>query len=269
MNDCLKKLAMTDDNFSKCKYLDQPELLPHNVRGSPASSIVPVDLTTEKLSTDCAGKASVEASIGTPVYSVPNLKLNNNLNLNNKLNNMPKVVVNSPSSDVYRTPLDVPISISPLPLVPVAQSNVRIVDSSGTEGADGLCNHDSFELVAISARKSIFVSRLSSDTTTEKVSKYIQYDVKEATEDNGRSASERAEKFINPMMAALTIYSTGTESLRSIETAVSEMTAYEDSEILTVLDWRNFIPKPRRATDSTDEEQDLKRPSHASLRVIL
>uniref|UniRef100_A0A1A9ZLE3 Uncharacterized protein n=1 Tax=Glossina pallidipes TaxID=7398 RepID=A0A1A9ZLE3_GLOPL len=94
MNDCLKKLAMIEDNFSKCKYLEQPELLPHNVRASPASSIVSVDVTTEKLSTDCAGKASVEASICTPVYSVPNL------NLNNKLNNIPEVVVNSPSSDV-------------------------------------------------------------------------------------------------------------------------------------------------------------------------
>uniref|UniRef100_A0A1A9ZQT3 Uncharacterized protein n=1 Tax=Glossina pallidipes TaxID=7398 RepID=A0A1A9ZQT3_GLOPL len=117
-----KKLAMIEDNFSKCIYLEQPELLSHNVCGSPASATIFVGLTTEKLSTDCAGKASVEASIGTPVYSVPNLKLNNSLN--NKLNNIPEVVVNSPSSDVYRTPLDVPISISPLPLVPVAQSNL-------------------------------------------------------------------------------------------------------------------------------------------------
>uniref|UniRef100_A0A1A9UX14 Uncharacterized protein n=1 Tax=Glossina austeni TaxID=7395 RepID=A0A1A9UX14_GLOAU len=34
--------------------------------------------------------------------------------------------------------------------------------------------------------------------------------VKEATKGNGRSASERAEEFITRMMAALTIYSTGT-----------------------------------------------------------
>uniref|UniRef100_A0A1A9UCT7 Uncharacterized protein n=1 Tax=Glossina austeni TaxID=7395 RepID=A0A1A9UCT7_GLOAU len=154
MNDCLKKQVMIEDNFSKCKYLEQPELLPHNGRGSPASAIVSVDLTTEKLSTDCGGKASVKASIGTAVYPVPNLKLNNNLNMNNKLNNIPEVVVNSPSSDVYRTHLDVPISIFPLPLVPVAQSIVRIVDSSGAEGTDGLCNHDSVELVAIPAQYS-------------------------------------------------------------------------------------------------------------------
>uniref|UniRef100_A0A1A9UZW6 Uncharacterized protein n=1 Tax=Glossina austeni TaxID=7395 RepID=A0A1A9UZW6_GLOAU len=91
-----RKLAMIEDNFSKCKYLEQPELLPHNVLGSPASAIVSVDLTTENPSTDCAGKASVEDSIGTPVYSVPNLKLNNNLNLNNKLNNIPVVVFYTP-----------------------------------------------------------------------------------------------------------------------------------------------------------------------------
>uniref|UniRef100_A0A1A9Z0T6 Uncharacterized protein n=1 Tax=Glossina pallidipes TaxID=7398 RepID=A0A1A9Z0T6_GLOPL len=93
MNDCLKKLAINEDNFSKCKYLEQLELLPHNGRGSPASSTTYGDLTTEKPSTDCAGKASVEASIGTPVYSVPNLKLNNNLNLNNKLNNILEMVL--------------------------------------------------------------------------------------------------------------------------------------------------------------------------------
>uniref|UniRef100_A0A1B0C6H1 Protein kinase domain-containing protein n=1 Tax=Glossina palpalis gambiensis TaxID=67801 RepID=A0A1B0C6H1_9MUSC len=120
MNDCLNKLVMIEDNFSKCKYLERPELLPHNVHWSPASSIVFVDLTTDKLSTDCACKASVEASIGTPVYAVPN----NNLNLNN--NNIPEVVVNSPSSDGHKTPQDIPISISPLPRIPVAQSNIRI-----------------------------------------------------------------------------------------------------------------------------------------------
>ncbi|KAI9575267.1 hypothetical protein GQX74_013107 [Glossina fuscipes] len=49
MNDCLNKLATIEDNFSKCKYLEQPELLPHNVRWSPASSMVSVDLTTETL----------------------------------------------------------------------------------------------------------------------------------------------------------------------------------------------------------------------------
>uniref|UniRef100_A0A1B0C2J3 Uncharacterized protein n=1 Tax=Glossina palpalis gambiensis TaxID=67801 RepID=A0A1B0C2J3_9MUSC len=141
MNACLNKLAMIEDNFSKYKYLEQPELLPHNV-------------------------PSVEASIGTPVYAVPNLNLNNNLNSNNNLNNIPEVVINNPSLDGHRTPQDVPISISPLPRIPVAQSNVRIVDSSVTKEMDGLCNHDSVELVAIPARKSIFVSRLSSDTTT-------------------------------------------------------------------------------------------------------
>ncbi|KAI9575822.1 hypothetical protein GQX74_014659 [Glossina fuscipes] len=160
------KLAMIEDNFSKYKYLEQPELLPHNVRWSPASSIVSVELTTETLSIDYAGKASVEASIGTPVYAVPNLNLNNNLNSNNNLNNIPEVVINNPSLDGHRTPQDVPISISPLPRIPVAQSNVRIVDSSVTKEMDGLCNHDSVELVAIPTRKSIFVSRLSSDTTT-------------------------------------------------------------------------------------------------------
>uniref|UniRef100_A0A1B0BT31 Uncharacterized protein n=1 Tax=Glossina palpalis gambiensis TaxID=67801 RepID=A0A1B0BT31_9MUSC len=49
-----------------------------------------------------------------------------------------------------------------------------MVDTSVTKETDGLCNHDSIELVAIPARKSIFVSRLSSDTTTGKVLKYIQ-----------------------------------------------------------------------------------------------
>ncbi|KAI9576263.1 hypothetical protein GQX74_015251 [Glossina fuscipes] len=93
MNDCLNKLAMIEENFSKCKYLEQPELLLHNVRWSPASSMVSVDLTTETLSTDCPGKASVEASIDTPVYAVPNLNLNNNLSSNNNLNNIPEVVL--------------------------------------------------------------------------------------------------------------------------------------------------------------------------------
>uniref|UniRef100_A0A1B0A7A0 Uncharacterized protein n=1 Tax=Glossina pallidipes TaxID=7398 RepID=A0A1B0A7A0_GLOPL len=135
MNNCLKKLASLDDNFSKCKYLEQPELLPHKVSRSLAASvtsIVSVDLTTEKMSTDCAGNALAVASSGisgTPVYSVPDAKSNNNLNLINKVNNILEVVVNSPSSEVYIAPLDVPISSSPLPPVPVAQSNVGIVDS--------------------------------------------------------------------------------------------------------------------------------------------
>uniref|UniRef100_A0A1A9VAI7 Uncharacterized protein n=1 Tax=Glossina austeni TaxID=7395 RepID=A0A1A9VAI7_GLOAU len=59
-----KKLTMIEENFSKYKYLEQPELLPHNVRGSPASSIVSVDLTTEKLSTDCAVTLCANVGLG-------------------------------------------------------------------------------------------------------------------------------------------------------------------------------------------------------------
>ncbi|KAI9577010.1 hypothetical protein GQX74_014680 [Glossina fuscipes] len=75
----------------------------------------------------------------------------------NYLATSPEVVVNSPSSDGHRTPQDVPISISPLRRVPVAQSNVRIVDSSVTKETDGLCNHNSVELVAIAASYNLFV----------------------------------------------------------------------------------------------------------------
>uniref|UniRef100_A0A1A9ZSE7 Ion transport domain-containing protein n=1 Tax=Glossina pallidipes TaxID=7398 RepID=A0A1A9ZSE7_GLOPL len=84
------------------------------------------------MSTDCGGNALAVASSGisgTPVYSVPNAKSNNNLNLINKGNNIPEVVVNSPSSEVYIAPLDVPISSSPRP--------PETIEDTGSEGTSG------------------------------------------------------------------------------------------------------------------------------------